>query len=133
MGSGLASDAELEALAPGVTSSAEIADALADARASSSPAAMRVGDRDVWGLQRSRAHALLVLHDLSMSGAMARANLDDDGEHEQIIERSKSGELAFKFAAPKMSDDQLSRSRWGRMYLDLWRAKRPLASAMVIR
>lgn len=128
MSAALATAAELEALLPGVTTAvaAGVITTYLDLSANA------VGNVDVWGTDRSSAHALLTLHSLAKSGMLATAGVEDPGEAGQLIMRN-SGGTGFMFAAPKQStsadSDKLS-TVWGRMYMEIWRRKRAVCAPL---
>jgi hypothetical protein len=131
MTTSLAVAADLEALLPGVTDKV--------------PAGLittylaldenTVGNVEVWGTDRSLAHALLALHGLSKAGHFATYGVEDPGEAGQLVQRTSAGTI-FTFASPKQQDSDADTDKastvWGRLYLQIWRRKRAVCAPLVL-
>jgi hypothetical protein len=115
----------LDGLLPGVSDAVDAYDAnIIDVQLDI--AADTVGDPDFWGASLEVAEALITLHLLATSGALAQAAVEDPGE--VGVETTRS----ITSTAHALAADEFGSSRWGRQYHALQRRKLAVTLSPVV-
>lgn len=94
-----------------------------------------VRSAEIWGDMLATGQALRALHLLARAGILAQHGADYEGEQGQLAS-SSLGPSSSSFAVapvPEGSDGDLAATKWGRLYLELWRTIRVRATGQVLR